>query len=42
MSKNRGVNIYTFANYGKEGINEELNVPIFLPPHHTQQLLVEH
>jgi hypothetical protein len=35
MSKSKGVNIYTFANYAKEEINEELNVPITLPSHHT-------
>lgn len=32
----KGINIYTFANYGKEEINEKLNVPIFLLPHHTK------
>lgn len=36
MTKTRGVNIYTFANYGQKEINEELNVPAFLPPHHTK------
>ena len=32
----KGINIYTFANYVKEEINEKLNVPIFLLPHHTK------
>lgn len=35
-SLDQGVNIYTFANYGKEEMNEKVNVPIFLPPHHTK------